>query len=100
MAKLLSRKENTELNEKIEFITNRYGRYERVFLKDAGSGWVDRITETTAYKNAEKTSQFTGLWSRHGAHEITMRACDVIAALKEIKTAYGRSARKAARAAK
>lgn len=100
MTNLLSRKENTELNEKIEFITNRYGQYEYVFLKDAGSGWVDKITETTTYKKAEKTSQFTGLWARHGAHEVIMRACDVIAALKEIKTTYGRSARKAARAAK
>lgn len=100
MANLLSRRENTELNEKIEFITNRYGQYEHVFLKDAGSGWVDQIIETTAYEKAEKTSKFSGLWARHGAHEIIMRACDVIAALKEIKTVYGRSARKAARAAK
>lgn len=100
MAKLLSRKENTELNNTIDYIYDMFGKYEVVFLKSVAAPWVDRIVETIAYEKAEKHSKFTGLWARHGAHEVTMRACDVVAALKEIKTAYGRSARKADRAAK
>lgn len=100
MTNLLSRKENAELNNTINYIYSMFGKYEVVFLKSVAAQWTDRVVETSAYQKAEKHSQFTGLWARHGAHEITMRACDIIAALKEIKTIYGRSARKAARTTK
>ena len=100
MTNLLSRKENAELNSTIDHIYNMFGKYEVVFLKSVAAQWVNRVVETSAYQKAEKHSRFTGLWARHGAHEITMRACDVVAALQEIKTSCGRSARKAARAAK
>ena len=100
MANLLSRKENTQLNNTIDHIYDMFRKYEIVFLKSVAAQWIDRIVETSAYQKAEKHSKFTGLWKRHGAYEITIRACDVIAALKEVKKTCGRAARKAARAAK